>query len=110
MLGLGTATMFCRSLFKSLNQRFADIANDQIGHGSSLLPVRLPIQPRQSVFPRAAEPVLAARARREIIDHFEATLHHGHDYELRDALQRVDREAVAPAVPAGDHQLTLIVR
>src|SRR5690554_5724760 len=52
----------------------------------------------------------ASLTRGKLLHHLELRLHDRYDDELRDALARLDREGVPPAVPTRDHQLALIVR
>src|SRR5512141_1908178 len=58
--------------------------------------------------PGAAEAAVRARARLEIVDDVERRLHHGHDHELREPLQRLKLIALPAAVPAAHHQLALV--
>ena len=46
----------------------------------------------------------------EALDQLEMRLHHRHQHQLRDALADGDLESGIAAVPAGDHQLALVVR
>jgi len=45
----------------------------------------------------------------KVLDHFELDLHHWDHDELRDAIARVHGEGLRAAIPAGHHQLPLIV-
>src|SRR5258706_9388774 len=56
------------------------------------------------------ETTRAALAVVERFDDVELDLHHRHDQELRDALHRIHHEGLAPAVPARDEHLPLVVR
>mmetsp|Transcript_24152 Transcript_24152/g.58678 ORF Transcript_24152/g.58678 Transcript_24152/m.58678 type:complete len:236 (-) Transcript_24152:173-880(-) len=56
--------------------------------------------------PEAAD---AAVGSLKAVDTAEGRLHHGHDDQLRDALEGLDREFGLAAVPAADHQLALVV-
>src|SRR5580658_6537407 len=52
----------------------------------------------------------AALRRREILHDLELHLHDRDHHELRDALARADRERLRAAIPAGHHELSLVVR
>src|SRR5690606_39163312 len=58
---------------------------------------------------RVAEATRAALGRGEDLDDLQLDLHHRHDYQLGDALARLYGERLAAAVPARDHQLSLVV-
>src|SRR5690242_9292375 len=57
-----------------------------------------------------AEAARTARRGAELRHHLELHLHHRNDYQLRNALARTDGERLSAPIPAGQHQLTLVVR
>src|SRR5690606_27672405 len=77
---------------------------------SASFKVMPPCMVRRSVtagMPEAASTTLAAL---ELADTFQLRLHHRHQYQLGDALTRLDGEGLMAAVPAGHHQLALVIR
>lgn len=57
-----------------------------------------------------AKPARAALGFFEFVDQFEMSLYHGNKHKLGNALTYRNSESSLPTVPAGHHQLTLIIR
>jgi hypothetical protein len=64
---------------------------------------------RSLLFSGAAEPSGAPFARCKLFDDIEAHLQDGHDHQLRQAVQRLQRKSGMAAVPGRDHQLALVI-
>ena len=56
-----------------------------------------------------AEPARPTLAEREFFDDLEVHLNDWNHHELRNALARLDLERTVAAIPAGDHDLPLVV-
>src|SRR6185437_16133491 len=65
---------------------------------------------RSSVRPAAAEAARTSTGSVEIVDEAKRRLHDWDEHELRDALERLDRERFAAAIPAAHHQRSLVIR
>ena len=63
-----------------------------------------------SAFAGAPEPVGAAGARREFIDHVEANLHDRDHDELGQSFHRCDDKRRTATIPGGNEDLPLIIR
>src|SRR5690242_11349863 len=90
----------------------ARMASNGRAHSGSREPWAKRTMPRMRglALPGRAEAARPARALRERVDHFELDLHDGDHDQLRDPLERVHDEGLLAAVPAGDHELSLVVR
>jgi aspartokinase-like uncharacterized kinase len=46
----------------------------------------------------------------KLVDHVESDLHHRHHDQLRQAIQRIQREGIVTTVPGGNEYLALVIR